>query len=325
MSASAVRLRGVAGVVAAAFLLSACGGGGADASSDGGDQPEIRTVEHALGTTEIPADPQRVVTTGSAELGHMISLGLTPVASTLFGGFSELPDYVSAHLPDDFTTVGTPREPNLEAIAALEPDLIVGVDFIVSDNLSAFEAIAPTIAYHGFDEQGQATGWTGHITELGEFLDREAEAEQNIAGLEDRVASVDAHVPDSGETIALLRARPEELRFYNTSSTLSSSVIQHLQHLTLVDPTFGEEAESGSAWSVISTETLTEISSDWIYIVPDSEADLEALRSQPLWERVPAVQEGQVCVAEEFAAWFEGGLLAAEIVADEVEACLTAD
>ncbi|UFU05659.1 ABC transporter substrate-binding protein [Ruania halotolerans] len=328
MSVSAIRRRGPASVVgafAAVLVLSACGGGGADASSGADDQPETRTVEHALGTAEIPADPQRVVMTESAGLGLLIGLGVTPVAAPLFGGFSELPDYVSAQLPDDFTVVGTPREPNLEAIAALEPDLIIGVDFIVSENLNSLEGIAPTIAYHGFDERGRGTGWTEQLTELGELLALEDEAIQNIKDFEDRVASIDAQLPDSGETIAVLRARPDELRFYNTSSTLSSSVIQNLQHITLVDPAFGEVADSGSPWSVIALENLPEISSDWIYVVPDSAAELETLQAQPLWDRIPAVQAGQVCVAEEFAAWFEGGPLAAGIVASEVAVCLTAD
>ncbi|WP_162893368.1 iron-siderophore ABC transporter substrate-binding protein [Microbacterium halotolerans] len=328
MSVSGVRWRrsaAAAGAVVGALALSACGESGADASPEGGGQEGTRTVEHALGTAEIPADPQRVVLMNSAGLGMMLSLGITPVGAALWGGISEVPDYVSTHLPDDFTVAGTSTEPNLEAIAALEPDLIVGVDNIVSENLGVLEDIAPTVAYHRVDDQGRGLGWTEHITELGELLDLQDEAEQSVAAFEDRVAGIDARLPESGQTVAMLRARPDELRFYDTSSTLSSSVIQRLQQAPLIDPTFGEGAEDDEVpWSVISAESLTEISSDWIYIVPDSEADLEALRSQPLWEQVPAVQEGQVCVAEEFAAWFQGGPLAAEIVADEVEACLTA-
>ncbi|WP_159621484.1 iron-siderophore ABC transporter substrate-binding protein [Ruania rhizosphaerae] len=327
MSAPAVRLRLIAAVAGtvAALVLSACGGGGAEALPEGGGQQETRTVDHALGTAEIPTDPQRVVLMNSAGLDIMIALGIDPVGAALWGGISELPDYVSTHLPDDFTVVGTSTEPNLEAVAALEPDLIIGIDNIVSDNLSVLEGIAPTVAYHRRDEQGVALGWTEHINELGEILDRADEADQRIAAFEDRVADVDAHLADSGETIAMLRARPEEVRFYDTTSTLSSNVLQSLQHVTLVDPPFGEPVEGGAApWRVISTEMLTDVPSDWIYVVPDSEVDLEALRSQPLWEQVPAVQEGQVCVAEEFAAWFQPGPLAAEIVADEVEACLTA-
>ncbi|UFU05658.1 ABC transporter substrate-binding protein [Ruania halotolerans] len=329
MSVSVVRLRrvaavAVAGTVAVALVLSACAGGGTGASSGAGGQQEMRTVEHALGATEIPVDPQRVVLMNSAGLDIMIALGIVPVGAALWGGISEVPDYVSAHLPDDFTILGTSTEPNLEAVAALEPDLIIGIDNIVSDNLSVLEGIAPTVAYHRRDEQGVAVGWTEHITELGELLDLEDEAAQRIAAFEERVAEVDAHRADTGETIAMLRARSEEVRFYDTTSTLSSNVLQSMQHVTLLDPTFGQPVEDGAApWLVISTEMLTEIPSDWVYIVPDSDADLEALQAQPLWEQVPAVQADQVCVAEEFAAWFQPGPLAAEIVASEVETCLT--
>src|SRR5688500_8537336 len=120
--------RGAALAVATTLTLTACGG--ADDAQDAAAAPasaESRTVQHALGETVIEGTPERVVVLDTGELDAALALGVTPVGSVRTDVSDELPAYIqdAGVDPADIENVGTIAEPNLEAIAALDPDLIL--------------------------------------------------------------------------------------------------------------------------------------------------------------------------------------------------------
>lgn len=71
--------------VAVALMLTACGGTEEARSQSGAaataDAVFPRTVEHAMGETEIPQRPERVVVLDTGELDSVLSLGVTPVGA----------------------------------------------------------------------------------------------------------------------------------------------------------------------------------------------------------------------------------------------------
>lgn len=121
----ATRRQFLAGI-AAAGLLAACGSNEEAGTSQGADAPATRSVDHALGTTEVPVEPQRVVAvTGTEELDALVALGVVPVAAAeleLGVGFSEQADPFLG----DVAMLPTRREINVEEVATHRPDLIIG-------------------------------------------------------------------------------------------------------------------------------------------------------------------------------------------------------
>ena len=113
----------------AAVLTSgavACGSPADDtalASSGSSDGSRPVVIENRFGTTEIPAEPERVVTVGFNDQDFVLALGGTPV-----GVRENLGDYDVANRPwaqeqvggADFPTVGG-QEIDIEAVAALRP------------------------------------------------------------------------------------------------------------------------------------------------------------------------------------------------------------
>src|SRR5688500_707068 len=68
-------------MLAAAGLLPACS---TDAASEPA-APSTRTVEHPLGTTEVPLAPTRVVALDRrAALPHLLALGVTPIGALTY-------------------------------------------------------------------------------------------------------------------------------------------------------------------------------------------------------------------------------------------------
>jgi iron complex transport system substrate-binding protein len=170
-----------------AVLSAGCGATAAGQLAPAAGAPDAVTVTHDLGEVTLDARPERIVTTVDETTELVVALGLRPVGAGStrvdatgpedqpFDGYYLTPDQLG-----EPAFVGL--EPNLEAIAALDPDLIIhgGDDDLVDD----LGAIAPTLVY-----DVQAPGaWQAAVTQLGAATGRAQEAADVVAGYEDAVA-----------------------------------------------------------------------------------------------------------------------------------------
>jgi iron complex transport system substrate-binding protein len=167
-------------LVGALAALSACGGDD-DGEAAAGD---TRTVPSSHGPIEIPVVPRRVVAMHDQLVGYAVaSLGFEDliavaardaadpaIAIRQFGdvpaGFEGLED------------IGTYGTPNVEAIARLEPDLIIGLPYEVDPLYEQLSAIAPTVvvdlvegARPRFQRQRDLAAVVGVEGEMDERLD----------------------------------------------------------------------------------------------------------------------------------------------------------
>jgi iron complex transport system substrate-binding protein len=107
---------------------------------------ETRTYKHLKGETEIPVQPQRVVSL--FHLGELMAVGVRPVGAT--------PHILANPLigdTSDITNIGNP--PDLEKILLLEPDLIVTTEpfaEVVEGGYEALSQIAPTIVVEQYND-----------------------------------------------------------------------------------------------------------------------------------------------------------------------------
>lgn len=215
--ASIRRFRAPSAVLVTATLalaLTACGTDVEDAAGndDVDESFEPVTIEHAFGTTEITADPERVVTWGWGTADAVLALGEVPVGipQQAYGGDENgvLPwigEYLDENgletptvLPDDFKNL--PRD----EIIALDPDLFLapysGLTQKQYDDLT--ELGIDVVAY---PDKPWTTPWRDVISITGEALGRTDEAAELIADLDDEVAArAEAHPEFAGRTIAAI-------------------------------------------------------------------------------------------------------------------------
>jgi iron complex transport system substrate-binding protein len=105
-----------------------------------------REVRHAAGSTVVRAEPQKIVVLSGDQLDALCALGLQSriAAAALPDGSENQPSYLGA-VVHDLPPVGTRRSPDLAAIRAAQPDLILGSDALTPDLHSQLSAIAPTV------------------------------------------------------------------------------------------------------------------------------------------------------------------------------------
>ena len=117
--------------------------------------PPDREVANATGhavkpplpeTTLVRADPQRIVALAGDQLDALCALGLQSriVAAALPDGSGDQPSYLGSVI-HELTGVGSRRDPDLAAIAAETPDLILGSVALTPEDFPALSEIAPTV------------------------------------------------------------------------------------------------------------------------------------------------------------------------------------
>lgn len=158
-----------------------------------------RLVTHAMGNTCVPETVTRVVALETGELDSAVMLGLAPVgAGSWLGADDPWPDYLADALGGT-TYLGLGDRPNLEAIAALAPDLILGSKLRHEALYAQLSQVAPTV----FTETVGAP-WKENLRLHGEALGRAAEAQALLEAYEARAAAFRERLGDRAPTILSL-------------------------------------------------------------------------------------------------------------------------
>lgn len=142
--------------------------------------PPDRLVRHAAGETEVRADPQRIVVLSGDQLDMLCALGLQSrvVAAALPDGSNSQPSYLG-QIIHDVPGVGSRSAPDIDAIKAANPDLILGSEALTPGDFGELSGIAPTVF------TGPPGGaWQDTMRTVGEATGRLAAANDMIDGFE---------------------------------------------------------------------------------------------------------------------------------------------
>src|SRR5699024_3572087 len=128
------------------------------------------SVDTKFGSVDVPADPQRVVALGWGDAETALALGVQPVGASdwvEFGGTGVGP--WAEDLYDEAPEIIPTMEPDYEAIAALEPDLILDTNSSgEQERYDRLSEIAPTV--------GVPEGGDNYLTTMDQQVDLIAEA-----------------------------------------------------------------------------------------------------------------------------------------------------
>lgn len=142
------------------------------------DGPDTREVRHAAGSTEVRADPQRIVALSGDQLDALCALGLQSriVAAALPDGATSQPSYLGT-VVHDVPAAGTRTAPDLGAIRAATPDLILGSQELTPQEYGPLSEIAPTV-FTG----APGAGWQDVVRTVGAATGRADAANRLIDG-----------------------------------------------------------------------------------------------------------------------------------------------
>lgn len=250
------------------------------------------TIEHKFGETVIPDDPQRVVSVGFNDQDALLALGVIPIGiRDWYGDFPyAVWPWAQDELGDAEPEVLPSTELNFEQVAALGPDLIVGVySGMTETDYAALSAIAPTIAQPA-EYIDYGTPWQVQTRMVGEAVGKSAEAEAAIAATEAAFAQArSAHPEFEGATAVVAFGFEGQVGGYSSGDVRG-------QLLTSLGFTIPDEIESraGDQFYVnFSLEEIGLLDADVVVWITGEEGVLEEIKALPLHQQMRAAREGR--------------------------------
>ncbi|MEO0377693.1 MAG: iron-siderophore ABC transporter substrate-binding protein [Cyanobacteria bacterium P01_A01_bin.17] len=302
--------RELIGILAGGLLVSCQ----PDAPSSNDSNVPMRSIEHAMGTTQIPVSPERVVVLDSAPLATAFALDVIPVGRPGFADFSFYPEDNKT-----ITSIGIGRRPNLETVLNLRPDLILGSMLAEEGFYQKLSRIAPTVFT---EDNGRYGNWQTHFLLHADALGQLEKAEELLAVYQQRVDRLKVSLRPSPQTltVSVIFNWPGGTSAYTTRS-FSGAVLQDLS--------FGRNPAQDTSENYAihpSKEELSAIDGDIIFLAYNSGNEGSITKaefvSDPLWSTLNAVEQGIVCEVSS-AIWAGGrSLLAANQILTDIEQCL---
>jgi iron complex transport system substrate-binding protein len=297
-------------VLAGALLATSCAGDEPTAAADEPQPPPAVdgafpvTVPHKFGQTVVPEPPERVVVVGLTEQDTLLQLGVVPVAVTEWYGdkpFATWP-WAEELLGDAEPEVLDASDGfELERIAALQPDLIVGTNAgLTQRDYDLLSQIAPTIA----SVEGSTryfSSWQDQTLQIARGLGREADGKALVDRVERAYAEVAAAHPEwQGMTATFSQGGPYDGQLYVYPAGLSTDFLTELG-FTMTTGLEGYAPEVG-AQAEISAENVGLIDADVVVFATESAEMFDELQAFGTVSTLAAVSENRAVYTDETLA-----------------------
>ena len=252
-----------------------------------------------FGDVQVPAEPKRIVTVGVTEQDALWALGLAPVGVTEWYGeypsaawpWAEAAAAAAGAAPEVLTTSDGF---DFERIAALEPDLIIGINGgTTKKDWDTLSALAPTVAQPG--KLAWFGPWQDEARSVGLAVGKADEVDELITGVSDKFQqAVDAHPEFAGKSVVFLQNA-----FYD-GAAIAYPAGQGTEFLTnfgfTIPDVLNEYAGSGDTpQAAIPKEDLVDVldQADVLVWATEVDEDRTKLEADPIFQQLRATKEGR--------------------------------
>lgn len=259
-------------------------------------------IEHALGTTTIPAKPERVATVNWANHEVPLALGVVPVGMAAANFGDDDGDGLLPWVSEKLTELGAETPVlfdetdgiDFEAVADTDPDVILAAySGLTQEDYNTLSEIAPTVAY---PEAAWSTSWRDVIRYNAQGMGMAKEGDALIAGLEAEIAeTVAAHPGLEGKATMFVThvdtADLSTVNFYTANDTRAA----FFEDLGLTTPAAVAEASAAGEFSgSISAEQVDLFDDVDLIVTYGDQALVDTLKADPLLSQMPAIKNDAI-------------------------------
>ncbi len=285
------------------LLMTACGTAPADFSGPGTTptsavttqvEEGTRTIQTEFGEVEVPMNPKRIYATYNVSVGDLVLFGAPLIAHGAY-----YYDYVASvenpatGLPyqNKIDNIDYLHARDYEGIMSYQPDLIITHD---PDGYDKMSAIAPTV-YIPWDME-----LSSRITLIGEVLNRQQDAENLLKQFNQKLEDAKEKLEQAGvtdQTITILEGNGSYLCVYADNYGRGGELLYQYWGMKAPEIIQNEMIgkEEDAQWREPSFEVLPQYCGDYILFI----GDIDSMTGNPIWDALPAVQNGNVILADE--------------------------
>lgn len=267
------------------------------------------TVQDEHGTLSLEKTPERVVALEFSFVDALANIGVSPVGVADDNDKKRVPEEVR-NLIQDWTSVGTRAQPNLESIALLKPDLIIADKDRHSTAYDELSKIAPVLllnSRYGTFEQSLQQAQT-----IADVMNKSDEMKNKIKDLEDFIAQTKSALP-MGQ-VAFLGGSREDGFSVHAQESYTGALLKALGFIVPNAP------QGSKSIYEASLEQVAAINPNWIFVANyRDESIIKKWANEPLWQALTAVQKNQV-VPVDTNLWSRSrGITAARMMVEEIK------
>ncbi|MFS0838687.1 ABC transporter substrate-binding protein [Paenibacillus sp. 1P03SA] len=298
------------------LLFAACAKPNAPQPTEGkGSEAPVRTIKHAMGETPITGTPQRVVVLTNQGTESLLELGIKPVAAVKSWIGEPWFDHIKDKM-DGVKVVGDETQPNLELIASLKPDLILGTKVRHEKIYTQLSAIAPTVFTENLGDS-----MIENFELYAKALNKEAEGKTALDNYNKTIGQTKAALGDKTKMrVSLARFQPGKVRVYYKNNF--AGVV--FEQLGFARP----DAQNKNEFTAdLTTEQMNVLDGDVLfYFTSDRNGETGASKTADEWLKSPLGQSLNVVKKQRIfnvneAVWnTSGGIIAAKLLVEDIKA-----
>lgn len=286
MSRRAPRLL-TAALAVAALALGGCAEKTTDTPAPSGGASTAATFPVTVGSLTLEQRPEKIVSLSPTATEMLFAIGAGPQVTAA--------DDNSNHPAEAPRTDLSGFQPNAEAIAAKDPDLVV----IASDRNKVVDQLTKlkipvflTPAAVTLDDTYR------QLTELGTLTGHPTEAADVVTGMKDDIAKLVADLPQRAEKLTYFHELSPDL-YTATSKTFIGSLYTLVGLENIADPA-DADGESGG-YPQLSEEIIVEANPDFVFLADTKccQQSVETVQARPGWATITAVRENQIVALDD--------------------------
>lgn len=305
-----------AAIIAGIAIVGLVGGfavfGNKGGNTESSSSSEVVTITDGKGEVDVAKNPETIVSFDYGAVDILDNMGIDvdglPKAS--------IPKSLSKYNEDKYKDLGDLKEPDFEAINALNPDLII-ISGRQEDMYDKFKEIAPTI-YLSVDGAKYMEDFSRNMNTLGKIFDKEDFVTEQLSNIENEIEKVNKVVTDKKMNASTLMVNEGSLSAFSADSRYG--IIYNQLGFKNVDPSI----EASSHGQQVTFEYLIEKNPEYIFVVDRGDATggdstAKALFDNDLVKSTDAYKNDKIVYLSS-QAWYviAGGLSSTQVMIEDI-------
>ncbi|RYG74278.1 siderophore ABC transporter substrate-binding protein [Lentibacillus lipolyticus] len=303
-------------VLGGLMLFAAACGSSSDADKKDGDngsgETEEVTINHELGETDVPKNPEKVVVFDYGTLDTLDKLGLE-VTGVPKGN---IPEYLKKYRSDKYVNVGSLMEPDFDKLAEVGPDLII-ISGRQSSLYDQLKEIAPTV-YLGVDTTRYMDSFKENLDKIGTIFGNQDQIDKELQAIEQSIADLKEKAETIDKKALIILATDNKISAYGPNSRFG--IIHDVFGIPAVD----ENIEVSTHGMNVSFEYVVEQNPDLLYVIDrgaivGSESSAKQVVENKLTKKTKAYKNDDITYLNP-EVWYisGGGLVSVQEMVNEV-------
>lgn len=316
-----IKIFSIIGILFALILVTACGNNDSSNSSSSKKPKDGVKIKHAEGTTKVPKHPKRVVVLEYSFVDALAALNVKPVGIA----DDNKKERIIKPLRDkigNYTSVGTRKQPNLEKISKLKPDLIIADSNRHKGIYKDLSKIAPTIELKSFD--GDYDDNIDAFKTIAKALGKEKQGDKRLEEHDKKIAKYKKEIKFNKDEKVLPAVAAKSSFLGHPSESYVGQFLKELGFKEALTPkvTKGLSKYLKGPYLEMSSETLLDVNPGRMFVMTDKaspdEPTFKKMQKDPVWKKLDAVKHDRVSVVDRDLWARARGLISSEEMAKEL-------